>query len=261
MLELYHHDTSVCASKVRFAIAEKRLDCTLHFVDLLAGEQHQPEYRQLNPKSVVPTLVHDGNVIIESNVICEYLEDAFPNDVSLRPTTPLGCASMRAWMRRLDEEIHELTSVISFALSFRHSIPDEKRDNYADRIPNPLRRERIRDSIHRGIETPHFLAALRSIQKLLDDMETALAQSDWLAGDKLSLADIALAPYITRFEHLQWGFLWKTRPSVQRWFGDIRSRKAYRSSHEEWFENNKAVQQMQARGTEALERVKELAAT
>ena len=77
MLELYHHGSSVCAAKVRLVLAEKNLEWTGHYLDILAGEQFNPDYLKLNPKAVVPTLIHNGEVITESTLICEYLDDAF----------------------------------------------------------------------------------------------------------------------------------------------------------------------------------------
>ena len=77
MLELYHHGSSVCAAKVRLVLAEKNLEWTGHYLDILAGEQFNPDYLKLNPKAVVPTLIHDGEVITESTIICEYIDDAF----------------------------------------------------------------------------------------------------------------------------------------------------------------------------------------
>jgi len=65
MLELYHHGSSVCAAKVRFVLAEKQLQWTSRYLDILKGEQFNPEYLKLNPKAVVPTLVHDGDVLVE----------------------------------------------------------------------------------------------------------------------------------------------------------------------------------------------------
>jgi glutathione S-transferase len=65
-------------AKVRFALGEKGLGWTGHYVDILNGEQFAPEFLAINPKAVVPVLVHDGHVITESTVICEYLQDAFP---------------------------------------------------------------------------------------------------------------------------------------------------------------------------------------
>ncbi|MGH7929079.1 MAG: glutathione S-transferase family protein [Candidatus Binatia bacterium] len=77
MIELYHNDMSVCAQKVRFALAEKKLAWEGHHLNLRAGDQQKPEYLKLNPNAVVPTLVDNGTVIIESTVINEYLDDAY----------------------------------------------------------------------------------------------------------------------------------------------------------------------------------------
>ena len=101
MLYLYHHNSSVCAAKIRIAFAEKALTWEGEMIDLNAGDQFKPDYVKLNPKSVVPTLIHDGHVVIESNIILEYLEDAFPNP-SLRPSAATDRAQMRLWLQRLD---------------------------------------------------------------------------------------------------------------------------------------------------------------
>ena len=69
MLTLYDGTTSVCAIKVRLALLEKGIAFDSHNIDLRAGEQFDPGYLKLNPKAVVPTIVHDGNVVIESTVI------------------------------------------------------------------------------------------------------------------------------------------------------------------------------------------------
>ena len=73
-IDLYHHGSSVCAGKVRFALGEKNLAWQGHYLDILRGDQFAPEYQKLNPKAVVSTLVHDGNVIVESTIINEYID-------------------------------------------------------------------------------------------------------------------------------------------------------------------------------------------
>ena len=102
MLELYHNALSSCSQKVRIVLGEKGLDWKSHDIDLQGG-QHDPEYVTLNPNHVVPTLVHDGRVLIESTLINEYLDDAFP-ETPLRPAdpptvTPCGSSSRRSTRR------------------------------------------------------------------------------------------------------------------------------------------------------------------
>ena len=96
MLELYHHGTSVCAAKPRILLAEKGLAWTSHYVDIITGEQFAPDYLKLNPKAVVPTLVHDGKVITESTLIGEYIDEVFP-DPPMKPDNALDRYRMRMW--------------------------------------------------------------------------------------------------------------------------------------------------------------------
>jgi glutathione S-transferase len=104
MLQLYHHGSSACAAKVRLALEEKRLRWRSQYVDILAGEQFRPEYLAINPKAVVPVLDHDGALIRESTVICEYLEAAFPEHL-IYPTSPTQRAEVRIWTKAVDEEL------------------------------------------------------------------------------------------------------------------------------------------------------------
>ena len=114
MLELYHHGSSVCAAKVRFALAEKGVGVDQsHYIDILAGEQFTDEYRAINPKAVVPSLVHDGKILNESTVICEYIDDEFSGP-DLIPSDAYGRAQMRMWTKAVDEQLHPACGELTF---------------------------------------------------------------------------------------------------------------------------------------------------
>ena len=115
MIELYHADMSTCAQKVRLTLADKGLPWESHLFNLRRRDQHDPDYLKLNPNGVVPTLVDDGAVIIESTVICEYLDDAYPNP-TLRPAAPAERARMRQWTKWLDEVLHYHTGVTEWVI-------------------------------------------------------------------------------------------------------------------------------------------------
>lgn len=93
-LILYTHPMSPCAQKVRIVLTEKSLCWESRYVDLPGKENLTEAYLKLNPLGVVPTLVEDGHSIIESSIICEYLEDRFPTP-RLRPDSALATATMR----------------------------------------------------------------------------------------------------------------------------------------------------------------------
>jgi glutathione S-transferase len=118
VIELYHFAISTCSQKVRLVLAEKSLEFVSHEVDLMAGRQHDPAYVKLNPKHVVPTLVHDGHVLVESSLIVRYLDDAFPGS-PMRPKSPLGRYEVERWIRRIDEELHPAAPTVTFALGPR----------------------------------------------------------------------------------------------------------------------------------------------
>src|SRR5947199_8671943 len=100
---LYNAPPSTCSQRVRFVLNTKGLAFAEKKLDLLAGDQLKPEYLMLNPNGVVPTLDHDGNIIIDSSVIIEYLDEIAPGPASLSPRDPVGRARMRALMRFIDE--------------------------------------------------------------------------------------------------------------------------------------------------------------
>ena len=83
-LHLFHADISNCSMRVRMVLAEKELPWTSHHLDLRKKETVTPEYFGIHPKGLVPTLVHNGVVHIESNEIIEYLDETYP-DPPLQP--------------------------------------------------------------------------------------------------------------------------------------------------------------------------------
>lgn len=239
MLELYHNGMSTCSQKVRYCLAEKGLSWTDHYLDLRAGDQHTGEYLALNPNGVVPTLVDDGEVIVESTVINEYLDEKFPKP-ALHPSDPLGCARMRIWTKQLDEGLHAETGVLSNAIAFRFqklAKGEEFANKLVEGIPDRAKRERYRSVVFEGVQSPLFANSIARFRKLLDDMDAALDQHHWLAGDVISLADIGLAPYITRMDHLGLNRMWQDQPRIAQWYKRVTSRPSYEPAFIKWFDN------------------------
>src|SRR4029077_10816395 len=77
-----------------------------------------PEYLKINPNGVVPTLVHDGTIIVESTVIIHYLDDLFP-DPPLMPRAPLDRTRAHLFKKLMDEYIHPACIVYTFATANR----------------------------------------------------------------------------------------------------------------------------------------------
>lgn len=234
---LYHNDMSTCAAKVRIVLDEKSLDWQGRHMNLRAGETLSPEYLQLNPMGVVPTLVDSGEVLIESTLICEYLEEAYP-EVRLTPVAPARRAFMRLWTKRLDDEIHAATGVISTCIAFRHQHlrkSESEREAHLAAIPNAERRERLRLAIELGMNSPLFVPAIERFRNLFRDMANALQKGSWLTGEECTLADLAYVPYVARLEHLGLGALLSEHLEVRQWADRLKIRESYQTAVSNWF--------------------------
>jgi glutathione S-transferase len=243
-------------------LAEKQLPWESRHLDLRAGDQQKPEYLKLNPNAVVPTLVDNGNVVIESTVICEYLDDAY-GERPLRPAAAHERAQMRLWTKQVDETVHAATSVVSNAVAFRFqklAWGERGLEEFHRKMPDPVRRERSWENITKGVESRYFPEAIQRFEKLLVDMEAALSQTTWLAGESYSLADISYAPYLTRLDHLQLQFLWERRPHIQDWYDRLRERPSYRQAFDDW-PNQAYCDLMKSKGLEVRERIQALLTT
>lgn len=263
MLELYHNDMSSCSQKARLVLAEKRLGWTNHHLDLRAGDQQKPEYLKLNPKGVVPTLVDDGRVIRESNVIIDYVDNAYAEPEPLKPADPYGKAMVYLWTKRLDDGHHDIaTATLSMGIAFRHQYlvqGKQASDALIENIPDPVKRERRRDIVDNGLNGREFKLAVRLWEGLLTDMEAALEESLWLVGNAYSLADLAYTPYLTRLEHLNvLGFI-DGRPRLARWYERMKGRPSYAEAITRW-DNEKYLSLMREKGAEAWPRVKRIIA-
>ena len=209
MIELYHNDMSVCAQKVRLTLSEKKLAWTGHHMNLRAGEQHKPEYLKLNPLGVVPTLVDNGRVLIESTVICEYLDDAYP-EAPLRPADPYARGQMRLWMKKLDDWVHADIGTVSSCIAFRYQYlqkfpTPEAVEAHLANMPSKDKQDRQRANLLKGLESPYFTDAVRRLAHLFGQLNSALEGGPWLVGNEYSLADIGYTPYFLRIEQLGLG--------------------------------------------------------
>ncbi|MFQ5683241.1 MAG: glutathione S-transferase family protein [Candidatus Binatia bacterium] len=230
MLELYHGLASTCSKKVRMCLYEKGLEFQSHLLNLQKFEQHDPAYLKLNPKGVVPTLVHDGHPIVESTVIIEYLEDAFP-EPPLQPEDPYERAQMRLWTNWSDDAAYAAVYIPTWDKLSRpvaSKLSDEELMKMLSRVPTLERRERWRTVARGGFSEKEFETAYEKMERTFQKMQATLSKRPWLAGATYSLADIAMIPFIERMLDLRAEAIRLDRfPAVQDWLKRITARPAY----------------------------------
>lgn len=228
-MKLYFNWNAVCAMKVVMCLEEKALSYELQSIDLGRFDQLQDWYLELNPSGVVPTLVHEGVVLVESTIINEFLDDVYP-DAPLRPADPYLRAKMRWWCKHIDDVVHISIRPISF-VRFLTPIVGAMDRAELDRIRDKMPKKDLAETWRRVADAPYTDQELAQYVRKLDDtlakMELALQETTWLAGDEISLADINMTPYFRRLVQLERTGMWADRPAVAAWFERISSRPSF----------------------------------
>jgi glutathione S-transferase len=187
---------------------------------------------KLNPNGVVPTLVHDGKVIIESSLILYYIDEAFP-DPPLMPKTPAARHRVRLYNKLIDEYMHNACTIMTFATAFRPRFLKMTREQWLAEINKaPLKRraEYKRSVIEHGLDSEFVIDALGQHRKMISWMADDLQRGPYLAGDTFSNADCAVIPYILRLELLKLGAMWQEEPGIVDWWNRVRARDSVKSA-------------------------------
>lgn len=226
-LHLFHFALSNCSQRVRLALEEKELPWTSHHLNLPGHEHVTSDYQRINPRGVVPTLVHDGQVVIESNDILVYLDEHFPQP-PLRPAN-------RGARERMDELIalssgfQPAVKVLSHELLFRpfRKVGAEEVALYEARHRDPALVSFLRDYAENGAAwRARVEGAKEELASTLDRLEAALAASPWLSGERYGLADVSWVVNANR--------LAQARVDLSRWplFADWGGRAMARTAFE-----------------------------
>lgn len=233
-LKLYHGRASTCSKKVRMVLYEKQLSFTSCLLDLQKFEHLTPAYLKLNPNGVVPTLVHRGRPVIESNVIVEYLDETFPQ-IPLVPADPFERAQMRVITRFADTFAYNAVYMLSWmrlSAPAARQLSAEQLRAILRAVPTEERRSRWRTVAGEGFTPAEIADSQRKMAETLTQVETWLDHGGpWLLADRYSLADIAIVPFVDRIDTLLPELLAGTPYSRTRdWFKRMQNRAAFPSA-------------------------------
>jgi glutathione S-transferase len=204
--KLYHALSSPSSRRVRMFLAEKGLSLPSVSVDLGRGEQNSEQYRAINPRRTVPTLVlEDGTAIGEVPAIWRYLEEIHPTP-SLLGVTPREKALVNMWERRT-----ELEGFASVMEGVRNALPGLK----GRAIAGPHDYDQISAIVDRS--------KLR-LKNFYSDLDVRLAEASFVAGDRFTAADIT-AVVTVDFASKAMDFpLPERHRSLKRWYDVVSKR-------------------------------------
>jgi len=198
MMKLYDNALAPNPRRVRIYLAEKGLDIPRVPVDLMAGEHKQAAYRKIAPNSRVPALeLDDGTVILETVAICRYFEGLHPEP----PLMGIGvrdAAIVEMWQRRMEFEL-----LIPMAMVFRHTSP--MMAALEDQVPEFGEKQRV------------------IVNKRLSVMDRDLADREFIAGERYTIADITAFAAIDFFKLAGFEIV-PDQSNLKRWYEAVSAR-------------------------------------
>ena len=241
---LFHGWRSSASRRVRLCLAEKGLDYESRIIDMLRGDQHQPEYLAMNPNGVVPSLLHGDRVLYESSTIAEYLDELYP-EPPIMPRDAWQRAQIRNFVRWIDEACLPKLIVFNWSSAMQPAASQWTAEQLAERlarIPTAERREAWTRVARKPYTDEEKANAMKGLLALLDKMEAMLSGQTQAAliGPAYSLADIAAIPFVMRISELNPDAL-AAHERVTAWWKAVTARPAFAKARiEAWDKRNDA---------------------
>ncbi len=198
---LYHLPLSPFSRKVRLALSEKRLPFEMRVEKVW---EHRPDYLEMHAAGTVPCLVEENGLVVpDSGVICEYLDEAYPD------TPLLG--------RTLAERIEIRRLVAWFDQKFGHEV-----------TRNLLGEKFMKRLLGRGNpDATAIRAGYANLRQHLDYLGWLAETRQWLAGESLSIADFAAAAHLSSLDFVG-DVDWSVSPPAKEWYARVKSRPCFR---------------------------------
>lgn len=230
-VHLFHSPYSNCSQRSRLVLEEKGVAWTSHKIDLMAFEHLTDAYQGIHPKGVVPALVHDGKLVVESHDIIRYLDEHFAGP-RLMPRDAAEAARIRPWME-LGDELQMSIKTLTYERIFRDRYPPtpDKLAFYAAHQRNPELVDFFRRFLE-GFGAETLERSERAVSVFLDSVEAALGEGDWLVGEDFSLADVSAVVNVHRAGVL--GFDLDRLARTSDWYARMRARPSFERAITQW---------------------------
>ena len=222
-VHLLNYQFSACSMKTRIYLNLKKIPFTSHQINLSAGENFSEWFQGINPRSLVPVLIHDGEVHIESNDILEYLEGCYKES----PLIPENMEEKIKELLKFEDNLHVDIRNITFKFLVPRFLNKGKSVQPKAKNKATLNGELdSMDDVNRnfwehyekyGITNEDASRSLIRFRTALEDLNDQLEDSPYILGAELSLVDIAWFIYATRIQHANYP-LQRLHPNVSGWY-------------------------------------------
>ncbi len=232
-LHLLFYPLSSCSQKVRILLDEKSLNYNPVEIDLAKGTQSTPWFLGINPRGVVPVLIHDGDIHIESNDILEYLDQTFTSSQgSYLPETEVEI-NLTNQLMDLEEKLHNDLRIITFSylIPAKAMKKSEKHlQEYANNgEENSYRSQQVewwKELNKDGIKEQQVLNSIAEFHSAFTRLENTLNSTKFLIGNRITLADITW--FITIHRLSLAGYPLKNHPNLLKYYQSLCHRSSFK---------------------------------
>ncbi|HEX4095420.1 MAG TPA: glutathione S-transferase family protein [Caulobacteraceae bacterium] len=219
------------SGKPLLLLKEKGAEFDYRYINMGALEQHSPEYLKVNPNGTVPTVIVGGFSMFESTPAMEYLDEVVPGP-HLTPKDPYRRWKMRWWMRFIDEYLMpSLAMQAGSAAGGRMQMSEEEKDAAVARIPLPERARVWRLILDRGVSDEELTESRRRVTSAIATFEKALGESDYLAGDEFTLADLDAMTTLHSWPLMREDVSEDATPNLWAWFRRCHARQGLKDAY------------------------------
>jgi glutathione S-transferase len=234
-VHVLHFAGSSCSQKLRVFLNLKGIPWQSYPIDLPAYENMQPWFLGINPRGLVPVLVHNGAVHIESNDIIQYLEQTFPTPQLIPPHHAKAVVALLKY----EDDLHLDLRTLSFRFVFAPPGPpkpaaalESYSANGAGTVQGAADHEKQvqiefwQRAAKEGFTDERARASAIKFRDAFDALDETLAKQPYLAGDDLSVLDIAWMIYEQRLTLAGYPFA-RLHPHVHAWAEKLRAKPEF----------------------------------
>ena len=234
-INILHFQGSSCSQKLRIFLNEKKIDWKSYHIDLVKGDNFTKWFLGINPRGVVPVLVDDGEVYIESNDIIQHLDKKFQSNFlwpenlkekikefleeeneihfDLRNLT-MKFVAPSFLMKKKDNDIKNFES----ASNFVEGLEDKEKNMQLEYHKNFIE--------NNGVTEESVLKSINVFKKKLTKIDKKLSENKFIISEYITIVDIAWFVYLRRLETVGFSFK-KNYPNLYKWFEELKKNKNF----------------------------------
>jgi glutathione S-transferase len=226
-IHLFHFSGSACSQKLRIFFNIKNINWNSHVINLIKQEQFTKWFLGINPRGLVPTLVHNGDVHIESNEIMSYLDNIYSDNKLF----PIGLIDEINKDLKFEDSLHHDLRRLTFRYIIPHALGKKSpstidvKEQYKGTIQGMEDENKSKEILfwknhyQNGITDDEIIESANKFKNVYEDFNEILKNQKYLKGNNFTVVDLAW--YVSTKRLAMAGIPIEKYKNVQKWFSNL----------------------------------------